>query len=186
MFSVYSFVLVLMSIGASQVKAGCERPLEVRGVEDYCWSTRVEMSERIHEVEKKVVNFARKKLGMDVDEPGEPQKCDYYYCVFQELKLLNPQYDVPCVDRTSTWVKKNVVYNQAVVLLDRIQMCTGELANATGSSFYFYADNVDKQQNEKKLENPGEPQSKCDVSKEYMKCLATAEADLECPIFLYP
>ncbi|CAH1105214.1 unnamed protein product [Psylliodes chrysocephalus] len=176
----------IFAVVVGQVWAGCERPLEVRGVEDYCWSTRVEMSERIHEVEKKVVTFARKKLGMDVDEPSDPQKCDYYYCVFQELKLLNPQYDVPCIDRTSTWVKKNVVYVQAVELLERIKMCTGELANVTGANFNFYADNVDKPQSEKALENSGEPQTKCEISKEYMKCLAVAEKDVDCPIFMYP
>ncbi|XP_057665298.1 uncharacterized protein LOC130899396 [Diorhabda carinulata] len=181
------YILVLCSV-IVQVTANCETPLEIRGVEDYCWSTKVEMREKIHEIEVKAANFARKKLGMDVNEPKVPQKCDYYYCVFQELKLLNPQYDVPCIDRTSTWVKKNVVYNEALELLERIKMCTGELANVTmsGNGFYFYADNVDKPQADKILENTGEEQSKCDISKEYMKCLAAAEKDHDCPIFIYP
>lgn len=52
----------------------CERPLEVRGVEDYCWSKNVEVVDRLQYAEKKVMNFAKKKLGMDVDEPSEPQK----------------------------------------------------------------------------------------------------------------
>lgn len=55
----------------------CERLLEVKGVEDYCWSRNVEVIERIQQAEKKVVNFAKRKLGMDVIEPNEPQKVIY-------------------------------------------------------------------------------------------------------------
>lgn len=40
---------------------------------------------------------------------------------------------------------------------------------------------------EKALENSGEPQTKCEISKEYMKCLAVAEKDVDVSrtIFFY-
>ncbi|XP_074025652.1 uncharacterized protein [Leptinotarsa decemlineata] len=181
-FTVFSIFIILLV----HVVTCCERPLEVRGVEDYCWSKEVEVGERIQRVEKKVVNFAKRKLGMDVDEPSEPQKCNYYYCVFKELKLLNQQYDVPCIGKTTDWVKRNVIYEQALVLLDRIEMCTGELANSTLSGYSFKADNVDKSPEDHVTDSPSEPQSKCEISAEYMKCLSYVEREQQCPIFQYP
>lgn len=46
----------------------------MRGVEDYCWTQKVEILDRIQHAQKSVVNFAKRKLGMDVTEPNEPQK----------------------------------------------------------------------------------------------------------------
>ncbi|KAG5900644.1 hypothetical protein JTB14_005918 [Gonioctena quinquepunctata] len=185
-FSLFSLIFAISTSVFIQVSAGCERPLEVRGVEDHCWSKEVDVGERIQHAEKKVVNFAKRKLGMDTDAPNEPQKCQYYYCVFQEMKLLNSKYDVPCIDKTSTWVKNNVIYEQALVLLDRIKMCTGELANSTMSGSYFLADNVDKSPEDHVNESNAEAQSKCEIAGEYMKCLSVVEKDQECPIFQYP
>lgn len=140
------------------------------------------MVERISHAHKTIVNFAKKTIGIDVEETQKPQKCDYYYCIFSEMNLLNPDYDVPCIDRTSKWVKKNVKYDQAVTLLERIQSCSGELGTSLGTKQQFLADNVGTSERTVVEKD----QSRCEIASEYMKCLAYIEKDSECPVFQYP
>ncbi|KAJ8977882.1 hypothetical protein NQ317_016152, partial [Molorchus minor] len=111
------------------VIVGCERPLEVRGVEDYCWTKKVEVRERIQYTGKSVLNFAKKTLGMDIETDEEPQKCDYYTCIFQELKVMNGD-GYPCHERMTKWVKNNVIYNHATILLSQIDKCTEGLSKS--------------------------------------------------------
>lgn len=47
------------------------------------------MLDRISHAQKKIVNFAKKTIGMDVEETEEPQKCEYYYCIFREMNLVS-------------------------------------------------------------------------------------------------
>ena len=83
------------------------------GAEDICWGRKVELTERIQYTTKSVLNFAKKKLGLEVDENNHPQKvidfksafprimfflifclqCDYYQCIFQELKMVRLTYN---------------------------------------------------------------------------------------------
>ncbi|KAJ8919744.1 hypothetical protein NQ315_006273, partial [Exocentrus adspersus] len=108
---------------------GCDRSLEVRGVEDYCWTRNVEVVDRLEHTGKHILNFAKKTLGMEVETDNEPQKCDYYHCIFQELKLINGD-GYPCYERTTTWIKNNIPYNHAAILLSRADICTGGLAKS--------------------------------------------------------
>lgn len=53
---------------------GCERSYEVRGVEDYCWTKNVEVLDRLQYTGKSFLNFAKEKLGMEVEKDDKPQK----------------------------------------------------------------------------------------------------------------
>ncbi|CAH1968048.1 unnamed protein product [Acanthoscelides obtectus] len=56
--------------------------------------------------------------------------------------------------------------------------------SVSGTVKYFDADNVDDPS--KELTVPAEPQSKCEISMQYMKCLAAAEKQSDCPVFTFP
>ncbi|KAJ8938332.1 hypothetical protein NQ318_007045 [Aromia moschata] len=142
-----------------EVTEGCQRTAEIRGVEDYCWTKKVEVVERLSYTGKSVLNFAKKKLGMEVEPDNEPQKCDYYACIFQELKMLNDN-GYPSLDKMTKWVKNNVIYNHAITVLSQIDYCSVGLSNTTKST-----------------EKPPEPQSKCDIIAEYMKCASLVEKE---------
>ncbi|XP_072376162.1 uncharacterized protein [Diabrotica undecimpunctata] len=182
-FGLFLTSLAVVIVSVRQVHADCERARSLLGAEDVCWSRKVEIIDRLQYTQKRIMNFAKKKLGMDVDKE-EPQKCEYYYCIFTEMKLINPDYDVPCLERTSNWAKRNTLYNDGEILLDRVEKCSDELKYSLNSNINFLADNVDKPKNEKLRTSEG--QSKCEISLEYMKCLANPSKITECPVFQFP
>ncbi|CAH1968047.1 unnamed protein product [Acanthoscelides obtectus] len=83
-------------------------------------------------------------------------------------------------------MKEKVDSSKKDVMIDRVGKCTGGLAAAlmSGTVKYFDADNVDDPS--KELTVPAEPQSKCEISMQYMKCLAAAEKQSDCPVFTFP
>lgn len=50
--------------------------------EDGCWTKKVEIIDRIQYSTKSVLNFARKKLGLNVEEQNTPQKVRHNYMTF--------------------------------------------------------------------------------------------------------
>ncbi|CAG9856111.1 unnamed protein product [Phyllotreta striolata] len=178
------FTLVFVAIITNEVSCiSCDRSRTLLGAEDVCWTSKVQVIERISHTQKKVLNFAKKSLGLETEEIEPPQKCDYYYCIFKEMNLINPEYDVPCEERLTKWVKRNVKYEEALSLLDRLQFCAGELKTSLGAHQQFLASNVGK--TERTINETD--QSRCDIAAEFMKCLAHIQLiDPECPVFQYP
>uniref|UniRef100_A0A6P7GM48 Uncharacterized protein LOC114339814 n=1 Tax=Diabrotica virgifera virgifera TaxID=50390 RepID=A0A6P7GM48_DIAVI len=72
-FELFLISLAVVIVSVQQVHADCERARSLLGAEDVCWSRKVEMLDRIQYTQKRIMNFAKKKLGMDV-EKEEPQK----------------------------------------------------------------------------------------------------------------
>nr|CAI5866133.1 unnamed protein product [Callosobruchus analis] len=83
-------------------------------------------------------------------------------------------------------MNEHVQGSEKDVMIQRVGKCTSGLAAALmdGTVKYFDADNVDDPP--KELVVPEEPQSKCEIAMQYMKCLAAAEKTSECPVFTFP
>lgn len=47
-----------------------------------------------------------------------------------DMLQLNPNYDVPCLERLTEWIKKNLPTDHANVLLERVNKCTEELKSS--------------------------------------------------------
>ncbi|XP_060520929.1 uncharacterized protein LOC132698727 [Cylas formicarius] len=170
------FCLALtLCIKGSQGACG-DRPNRLLAAEDVCWSSKVEIVERIQHTTKTVLNFAKKKLGLDVDE--KPQKCEYYQCIFQEMKLMKAN-NMPDYELIVKWIDNNIIYNQAKQLYDRLTLCNEALANAIGSDLPF-----DGTLETSTLAEQTKQQSDCETSLQFLKCLSLAQT--ECPIFQFP
>ncbi|XP_018577881.1 uncharacterized protein LOC108916157 isoform X2 [Anoplophora glabripennis] len=161
----------------------CERSLEVRGVEDSCWTKNVEVIDRLQYTGKSILNFAKKKLGMEVEAGDEPQKCDYYNCIFQELKMLSDGH--PSEEKIMKWIKNNIIYNHAIVLLSRVDTCSTQLTRSIGSNTFFSVEVLEETTLKNEYNEPLKLQGKCEVVAEYMKCMFAMEKS-DCPVFQYP
>ncbi|XP_044257100.1 uncharacterized protein LOC123006577 [Tribolium madens] len=171
----------------------CRRPIELKTKEEYCWHEEVEVVDRIVQTSKNVLNFAKKKLGITVDQDNnEKQKCEYYLCILRQLHMLSAN-DYPACEEIRQWAKNNVIYNQAIDFIQRLEICYEDLNNKTLSEVYFYADQVDKDEslensestteNPAKDSDPNKAQSVCEISSEFIKCLSRQK---QCPVFEFP
>ncbi|XP_066256225.1 uncharacterized protein [Euwallacea similis] len=171
------FAFVVLLTGSFQyVESACERSAILLGAEDVCWGSTVKVVDRIQYTTKSVLNFAKEKLGFDTDEPFNPQQCDYYECIFRQMKLLNDD-GYPNYQKMVDWVDKNVIYNHAKTQYDLLKQCNKDLTDSIESDTYFSGGSPPKSSEGLKLQN------KCEVSQEFMKCIAN---NTECTIFLYP
>ncbi|ERL86840.1 hypothetical protein D910_04243 [Dendroctonus ponderosae] len=159
------------------VDSACERSLSMMAAEDICWSNKVKIVDRIQYTTKSVLNFAKEKLGLVKDEPFHPQQCDYYECIFAELKMLDPN-GYPNYNKIVEWIDNNIIYNYAKTQYDTLKECNAALSQSVESDTYFSGDLIPIN------EGPQSLQNNCEVVREFMKCLALNAT--ECIIFVYP
>ncbi|KYB28364.1 hypothetical protein TcasGA2_TC002582 [Tribolium castaneum] len=175
-------LIILLAIYSVLGDDECKRPTELKAKEEYCWHEEVEVVDKIVQTSKNVLNFAKKKLGIAVDGDGnEKQKCEYYLCILRQLHMLSAN-DYPACEEIRKWAKNNVIYNQAIDFIGRLEICYDALNNKTLSEVYFYADQVDKDESQENPESTTEkpaddsdaskPQSACDIASEFIKCLS--------------
>ncbi|XP_048525178.1 uncharacterized protein LOC109536177 isoform X2 [Dendroctonus ponderosae] len=158
------------------VDSACERSLSMMAAEDICWSNKVKIVDRIQYTTKSVLNFAKEKLGLVKDEPFHPQQCDYYECIFAELKMLDPN-GYPNYNKIVEWIDNNIIYNYAKTQYDTLKECNAALSQSVESDTYFSGDLIP-------INGPQSLQNNCEVVREFMKCLALNAT--ECIIFVYP
>ncbi|KAF7267202.1 uncharacterized protein LOC143198818 [Rhynchophorus ferrugineus] len=172
-----SFILCMAFIILNNVSGICERPNTMTEAEDGCWTKKVEIIDRIQYSTKSVLNFARKKLGFSVEEQNTPQKCEYYQCIFNDLKMLNGN-GYPNYDQIVHWIDNNIIYNHAKEIYERLNSCNRALSESISNNQYFTGD-----LNSTLQDNPtNELQSTCDTLQEFMKCLSI----VNCQIFRFP
>ncbi|XP_066147962.1 uncharacterized protein [Euwallacea fornicatus] len=169
-------LVVLLACSFQHAESACERSAILLGAEDVCWGSTVKVVDRIQYTTKSVLNFAKEKLGLDKDEPFNPQQCDYYQCIFKQMKLLN-ENGYPNYEKMVDWVDKNVIYNHAKTQYDLLKQCNRDLTDSIESDTYFSGSSSSKSVEGLKLQN------KCEVSQEFMKCIAN---NTQCTIFMYP
>ncbi|KAL1518237.1 hypothetical protein ABEB36_001890 [Hypothenemus hampei] len=177
MASVTLLLVFLVKLLIFQPAEGtCDRSSILLGAEEVCWSATVKISDRIQYTTKSVLNFAKEKLGLGSEEPFHPQQCDYYECIFKEMKMLN-ENGYPNYDKMIEWIDNNVIYNHAKIQYDKIRDCNAALTASIVSDKYFSGDLIPHNEDERL-------QTKCDVAMEFMKCIASNGT--ECVIFTYP
>ncbi|CAG9763121.1 unnamed protein product [Ceutorhynchus assimilis] len=159
----------------------CEKSNRMLAAEDVCWTREVKIATRIQYTTKSVLNFAKEKLGLETESQDEPQVCDYYECIFKELKMLNGN-GYPDNNKMVNWIDNNIIYKYAKTQYEVLEKCMEDLSQSIASNMYFFADS-------KPTDNiEGTPlplQEKCEISKEFMKCLSQS-GTAECVIFQYP
>ncbi|XP_030759902.1 uncharacterized protein LOC115885215 [Sitophilus oryzae] len=175
LISKISCLLIIICIVPQNTLAVCERPDVLTGAEDYCWGKTVEILDRLQYSTKSVLNFAKKKLGIGVEEQYTPQKCDYYQCIFEALHMLNGN-GYPNYGQIVYWIDNNVVYTHAKEIYDRLSACNNALSDSIKNNIYF-SGNLNTT-----LEESTELQGKCEVLQEFMKCIS----ETSCKRFSYP
>ncbi|XP_019866495.1 uncharacterized protein LOC109595555 [Aethina tumida] len=182
-------LLICFYFGINQTFAEeCSRPNNLKSKEEYCWKAEVELVERIQQTSKSVLNFAKKKLGMEVEEQNEPQKCSYYQCQLSQLQLIN-QKGFPIMDNFEKWIANEVVYEQAKQLLNQLNKCNDALSKATATDTQFNGDFINLSVNNQTEADmtpestTQKAQSDCELAAEFVKCLSHLPG---CPVFLYP
>ncbi|CAH0546189.1 unnamed protein product [Brassicogethes aeneus] len=165
---------------AKFITENCNRPNDLITKEELCWKSEVELVERIQQTSKSVLNFAKKKLGMETEETNEEQKCTYYQCILAKLKLINNGF--PIYENFEKWIESEVIYEQAKQLLNQLNICNEELSRATGLEINFNGDFQSMNTtNEEGVQRTF--QTECDLAAEFLKCLSHQEG---CPVFVYP
>ncbi|KAJ3662323.1 hypothetical protein Zmor_006678 [Zophobas morio] len=167
----------------------CNKPTELKLKEEYCWTEEIEVVDRIVQRSKNVLNFAKKKLGIATEDENDEKKCEYYICILRQLHMLNAN-DYPAYDSIQEWIKKNVVYFQAVDLMDQLYRCHDALTNSTVREINFYADQIEPEQkssndgnNNSEIKTSTKDQSTCEIAAEFIDCLSRQK---RCPVFQYP
>ncbi|CAH1366439.1 uncharacterized protein [Tenebrio molitor] len=160
----------------------CKTPLELKLKEEYCWTEEVEVVDRIVQRSKNVLNFAKKKLGIIIEEENSNQKCEYYVCILRQLNLLNAN-DYPAFENIKEWIKKYVIYFQAIGLMEQLDKCNEALTNSTMQEKNFYADLVDNHNSNGTDKYEIREQTTCEIAAQFIDCLSRQK---QCPVFHYP